>query len=336
MNKPDFIKYIAVPSEIKNLNPSDIKSILEQYPYFQTAHMIYAAYLSSTNDILLHDQLKISAAHINDRSMMYWLLYGQQLSQEKPQPDIVVASSEINQPIAEEIILNSDIVITNDEPVAAHIDIATESVQPIEESLIPELAIPNQETEEEQEEIIIQQSDPIIETVEQNIEEEITFIPEEPIVFISIEPIATITEPIKENNSHDEFSFGTPEPFLLNLISKTVASYKTYQPQISENLPPVEVIESPAKKDFSLIDKFITEEPRISHPKRDFYNPINMAENSSLDKVEIVSETLAKIYITQGLYEKSLKIYKKLYLDNPEKSSYFAAQIENLELKLKK
>jgi hypothetical protein len=61
-----------------------------------------------------------------------------------------------------------------------------------------------------------------------------------------------------------------------------------------------------------------------------------MAENSSVDKDEIVSETLAKIYITQGLYEKSLKIYKKLILEYPEKSSYFAAQIENLENKLRK
>ena len=80
-----------------------------------------------------------------------------------------------------------------------------------------------------------------------------------------------------------------------------------------------------------LIDKFIAENPSISKPKAEFYNPISVAQNSITDKGDIVSETLAKIYEKQGYFDKAISIYEKLSLNNPEKSVYFAAQIERIK-----
>jgi tetratricopeptide (TPR) repeat protein len=80
-----------------------------------------------------------------------------------------------------------------------------------------------------------------------------------------------------------------------------------------------------------LIDKFITENPSISRPKAEFYNPLTVAQNSIIDQENIVSETLAKIYEQQGYIEKAISIYEKLHLKYPEKSRYFAAQIERLK-----
>ncbi len=79
-----------------------------------------------------------------------------------------------------------------------------------------------------------------------------------------------------------------------------------------------------------LIDKFIVENPSISRPKAEFYNPISVAQNSIIDQENIVSETLAKIYAGQGYVEKAISVYEKLSLKYPEKSVYFAAQIEAL------
>jgi hypothetical protein len=80
-----------------------------------------------------------------------------------------------------------------------------------------------------------------------------------------------------------------------------------------------------------IIEKFIMEEPGISRPRSEFFNPNESAVKSSQDDYEIVSETLAQLYYNQGNTPKAIKIYEKLSLHFPGKSRYFAAQIEKLK-----
>ena len=46
---------------------------------------------------------------------------------------------------------------------------------------------------------------------------------------------------------------------------------------------------------------------------------------------DFVTETLASIYAQQGYYKKAVQIFEKLSLKYPEKSTYFAAQIEKVK-----
>lgn len=81
----------------------------------------------------------------------------------------------------------------------------------------------------------------------------------------------------------------------------------------------------------SILDKFMRENPSITRPKSEFFNPANVAKQSVEEKDEIVSETLAGIYLKQGLVKKAISTYEKLSLIYPHKITYFAALINKLK-----
>ncbi|MES2810791.1 MAG: hypothetical protein V4619_19310 [Bacteroidota bacterium] len=88
------------------------------------------------------------------------------------------------------------------------------------------------------------------------------------------------------------------------------------------------------RREDKIIERFIHDEPQIKHPAGVKLDNENKAKNSSEDKEELVTETLARIYTEQMLYHKAVLTYKKLMLKYPEKSLYFAGQIEQLENKI--
>jgi hypothetical protein len=84
----------------------------------------------------------------------------------------------------------------------------------------------------------------------------------------------------------------------------------------------------------ALIEQFLQRNPQLRTKAQKEAPVVNLAKQSAVDKEEIITETLAKIYLNQGNVAKALSIYEKLSLRFPEKSSYFAAQIKILKQKL--
>jgi len=54
------------------------------------------------------------------------------------------------------------------------------------------------------------------------------------------------------------------------------------------------------------------------------------AAEHSIEEREILTETMAEVWAKQGNIEKAKEVYNKLSLQNPTKSSYFAAKIDEL------
>ncbi len=88
------------------------------------------------------------------------------------------------------------------------------------------------------------------------------------------------------------------------------------------------------RKEEEIIENFIKEEPQIKAAQPEKLDTENKARKSAEDSNDLVSETLASIYIDQMLFDKAIDTYKKLSLKFPEKSTYFANQIIELEKKI--
>lgn len=164
---------------------------------------------------------------------------------------------------------------------------------------------------------------------EQELREQAVFIPDRKILFKylnyndSDEPFRLLDLPGKtevENNEQGANHLSNDIDAVINAYSTSFDLQKQVEagPELDPN---------------NLIDRFIMESPGKMTPGKPKKKTPDKPEEDDEEKVDdgLISETLAGIYMAQGLYEEALKAYEKLSLKIPEKNSYFATQIEKIK-----
>jgi tetratricopeptide (TPR) repeat protein len=344
MNKTDFLNLIGSSTPVDRHTLAELNEIVNIFPYFQTAHLLLLKALKDNADIRFENQLRNSAIHIADREVLYRLLNVASEQLEIPvtppvaepvpetPPDISV-SVETSPPDSEE---NEQVVI----------EFARNSEDLINEIERREgIEVPVEETDET--DLILNRS--ILMEAEPALEEIADILPAGAAETAEIEEKAFYVDPGFDALEFDdllEFSNKESETEVKEAPAVTeiepVAIYETgIQPEpVNEKeaeAEPVPLSEEDVKNlrkktQGELIDKFISANPRIE-PGREKTEPPQ--EDLSKPYVEeaggFVTETLARIYVNQGYYSKAIDIYEKLCLKYPEKSSYFATQIEKIK-----
>lgn len=309
-----FATYVADPSTAKNAEVSELKAAIEQYPYCQLLHLFYAQANSEKNSGQEDDILAKTAFILPDRDVLYTLIN----TPEKLRVEEIVNNSPAN--FSEDII---DVEIIEEIKEIQVLDVEAGQAKVISE--------PSQNT-------VLTTSDS--KEAKENEASDVSKYDDDKM------PFSFLWWLNKTRKEHAD----TYQPYVDFKLDTTQNIKRTSVDQLSsqiiENIfhlqSPLENTENAPKtvpfqvrrKEDSILERFIKEEPQIKAPNSQKLDTENKARKSSEDPNDLVSETLARIYIDQMLFQKAIDTYKKLSLKYPEKSAYFADQIVDLQKKI--
>jgi len=306
MKSTDFTYVLQHPQKVTHEQTDGLKSIIEEFPYFQPARAVYLKGLKNKESFKYNQELKITAAYTTDRSILFDFITSKEFLQNE-------ISEFINQNcehlkdfdvIIDDISVNKSVVI--DDALKQQIKETSGVLDPalfqpkVEPSKIANFELDN--------------DDAITEDTSDKIDNE----GESPF------DILNLGKPLQfhksETHSFNEWLKLTSFTPIDRNENKTVA--------VSENKKTH--AQTKKTKKFELIDKFITKNPKID-PSKSSSAKHNIAKAQMIQPEALMTETLARIYVEQKNYKKAIQSYKILSLKYPEKSGFFADQIKAIK-----
>ena len=296
MTKEELIVLLRNPDQAGQAI-RELKGLIEEYPFFHTAHQLYIKGLQEADEKKMIFQLKKTALFVRDRDILYH--YINRLSNENHH-NIQSDSSQPSLPeTTDEISQNADDQI-NVEVKMFCIDQLSKLIASQPKQLLP--YIPEEEKR------------PLPEIITAAVDT-----PETPADTVSVE--------IREVYSEKQLVADLIKTASLRTdVIETIPQKNTVKEKTKDNHAPVD--QHRRWSDSELIDFFLKSNHKIT-PNNNQYE-VDLSE-SLQDNQDDATETLADIYVAQGHKDKAIEIYQQLILKYPEKHIYFAAQIERLK-----
>lgn len=307
MNKTDFTYLLQHPAKITNEQTNALKKVIDEFPYFQSARAVYLKGLKNIESYKYNQQLKTTAAYTTDRSILF---------------DYITSEEFIQNEISQYIKINAEHLKNIDVTVE---DVSVSKSISIDQSLKEQ----NKETDKVFDPSLFQ---PKVQPSrianfeldnDEKIEDDVTE-KESKASEVSPTDILNLGKPLQFDKS-ELHSFNE----WLNLTS--FKPIKRKDESDKDNLAIIERDETSDKaKKFELIDEFISKNPKID-PTKPSSSTHNIAKEQMIQPENLMTETLARIYVEQKNYKKAIQSYNILSLKYPEKSGFFADQIKAIK-----
>ena len=330
MNSTNIIAYIDQPANMDKSALPVLKSLIDEFPYCQTFHLLNAKAQHNTNEIMFDTTLRQTAAYAANRKVLYYLIHEQKAKTILPSPE-PTAESNAN---ALDVISNAEMeTIAAVEPPLENISISPIDVTEEKITNTEIISATNSETD-----ITIKEE--ILPEETQNNDGTFSFTEwlqkksKNQIVNPSLTSNLSESKPqIKLDTSEQIQSLIQDE--IGELILGNVFSEGYFASDAALAKKPI----VGNQKQEALIESFIqSEHPKVIKVNKDekVINLENKAKKSAIDSQIPVSETLAAIYVKQKLFNKGIEAYEKLSLKYPEKKAYFASLIEEIKSEINK
>ncbi|MCL5246796.1 hypothetical protein M4I21_13305 [Cellulophaga sp. 20_2_10] len=307
MKVTDFTYLLQKPESISSVAKiNQLEEIITDYPYFQAAHAVHLKGLKNTNNFKYNNALKITAAHTANRDVLFDFITS---------PEFLDNSNKVT--AITELAKLKEINVTSEE-VASPPNMLEESTdKPLPQNLDDAEKILNDDLFETKEPVTLEKVEDGEDEIEEEDEEE---------------------KPLEDKTESEKLNIGEPLHFTKK-EKHSFAQWLELANPIGEEEPEEIKLEEPQKTEekrprkstkFDLIDKFIKNNPKIS-PAKNIEKKVDISNSVKLNKDELMTETLAKVYLEQKKYKKAIQAYKILSLKYPEKSSFFANRIKSVQ-----
>ena len=303
MNVSRFSFLLHKPEKIAAAHASELQGVIDEYPYFQPARALQLKALKHERSIQYNNCLKVVAAYTRDRSILFEFITSKEFIQNQVANRIMqgitgLEVTELEVEDQEEVIVKDHKTAFDFNKVDADSVMDPELFRPKAPVTTSSDAEPKADEDEEE---------PKGEPVNLKLGQPLDFDRSETHSFSEWLRLSGNLKPIERS---DEAPSGTDD--------------HPVQEKEPENKP------AGLKKKLDLIDKFIENNPKIS-PVRKEGPSANLAKETQSAPAELMTETLARVYLEQKKYKKAIQAYKILSLKYPEKSILFADQIEAIK-----